>query len=102
MVLAESLQSRNRLFLLCTPPKGYAPINNYVYDRDRLEKIDDDRHEIIHGNGMGKPIANIDEDLDFISKTVNYLLALVNHKYGVQLNPIKVINLRMPHERCRD
>ena len=93
----ESLLKKvDLLFQLCTPPKGYSPIHNYAYDRDRLEKIDDDRHAIIHGNSMGKPVTNINDDLDFIWKTVNYLLALVNHKYGVQLNPIKVFKLPIP------
>lgn len=90
------LKKVDLLFHLCNPHEGYAPINNYSYDRDRLEKIDGDRHGIIHGDGMGKPVANIDDDLDFIWKTVNYLLALVNHKYGVQLNPIKMFNLPIP------
>ena len=57
------LKKVDLLFQLCTPPKGYAPLNNYVYDRDRLEKIDDARHGIIHRNGMGKPVVGIDEDL---------------------------------------
>lgn len=92
------LKKLDLLFQLCTPPKGYAPINNYAYDRDRLEQIDDARHGIIHRNDMGKPLANIDNDLDFISKTANYLLALVNHKYGVQLNIIKIFNLPIPPE----
>lgn len=89
------------LFQLCMPPKGYAPLNNYAYDRDRLEKIDGARHAIIHRNGMGKPVANIDDDLDFISKTTKYLLALVNHKYGVQLNISKVFNLPIPPETAQ-
>lgn len=87
------LRKVDLLFQLCTPPKGYAPIRNYVYDRDRLVKIDDARHGIIHRNAMGKPVANIDADLDYILKTANYLLALVNHKYGVQLNVAKMFNL---------
>jgi hypothetical protein len=92
------LKKLDLLFQLCTPPKGYTPINNYAYDRDRLEQIDDARHGIIHRNDMGKPLANIDNDLDFISKTANYLLALVNHKYGVQLNITKIFNLPIPPE----
>jgi hypothetical protein len=80
------------LFQLCTPPKGYAPINSYAYDRDRLEKIDDLRHAIIHRNGLGKPVQSLDDDLDFIWKTANYLLALVNQKYGVQVSMFKLLN----------
>ncbi len=90
------LRKVDLLFQLCTPPKDYLPINNYAYDRDRLDKIDDARHRIIHRDGMGKAIANIDEDLDFILKTANYLLALVNNKYGVQINILTMFNLPTP------
>jgi hypothetical protein len=80
------------LFQLCTPPKGYAPIDHYAYDRDRLGKIDDLRHAIIHRNGLGKAVQDLDDDLDFIWKTANYLLALVNQKYGVQVSMFKLLN----------
>jgi hypothetical protein len=86
------------LFQLCKPPKDDVLINNYVYDRERLQKIDDARHSVIHRNSMGLPIPDIDGDLDFISRTANYLMALVNHKYGVRLDVAKVFNLRIPPE----
>jgi hypothetical protein len=93
----ESLLKRvYLLFRLCSPPASFAPINNYAYDRDRLEKIDLARQAIIHKDGLGKPVASIDADLEFISKTANYLMALVNQKYGVQLNILKVFNLSHP------
>jgi hypothetical protein len=90
------LKKIDLLFRFCTPPEKYSPIGNYAYDRDMLEKIDDRRHGIIHRDGMGKPVAGIADDLDFIFKTANYLLALVNQKYGVQLNIITMFNLKMP------
>ncbi len=90
------------LFRLCPPPDAFAPINNYRYDRDRLGQIDASRQEIVHKDGMGKPLPNVDDDLDFISKTVNYLMALVNRKYGVQLNVIKVFNLPIPSELLQE
>jgi hypothetical protein len=92
------LKKADLLFQICTPPSGYAPIENYIYDRERLMTIDDARHGIIHRNDMGKPVANVDDDLDFISKTANYLMALVNQKYGVQLNPLKVFGVSIPPE----
>lgn len=95
----ESLLKKvDLLFQLCPPPKDFAPINNYAYDRDRLEAIDNARHSIIHRDGMGKPISDIEETLEYISKTANFLMGLVNKKYGVQLNVIKVMNLPIPPE----
>jgi hypothetical protein len=74
------------LFSLCRPPADYAPINNYAYDRDRLERIDRARHGIIHENGFGTPLPMIDEDLEFISKSAWFVMGLVNQKYGLQLD----------------
>jgi len=87
------LKKVDLLFQLCTPPKDFAPINNYEYDRSHLKAIDDARHAIIHRDGMGQPIPQIEEELEYISKTANFLMGLVNNKYGVQLNVIKVMNL---------
>lgn len=89
----ESLLKKvDLLFQLCTPPKGYAPISNYNFDRDRLEKIDKTRQGIIHRDGMAQSLDNIDQDLEFISKTANFLMGLVNQKYDVRLNPAKMFS----------
>lgn len=93
------LKKIDLLFGLCSPPKGFTPIGNYSYDPERLQRIDDARHGIVHRDGMGKPIGNVDDDLDFLSKTVNYLLALVNQKYGAQLDPVTMFNLGTPPGR---
>jgi hypothetical protein len=93
MMRATSASLKNKvdlLFQLCKPPKNYSPINNYKFDRERLAKIDDARHGIIHRNAMAQPLADIDADLEYISKTANFLLRLVNPRYGVQLNPAKM------------
>jgi hypothetical protein len=93
----ESLLKKiDLLFQLCTPPRDFSPINNYEFDRGRLKQIDDERHAIIHRDGMGQPIPQIDGKLEYISKTANFLMGLVNNKYGVQLNVIKVMNLPIP------
>jgi hypothetical protein len=94
------------LFPLCPPPKDFAPIENYAFDRDRLERIDGDRHRIIHSNGFGEVLTNVEEDLEFVSKTANYLMGLVNQKYGIQLHPLKMFGLpavpaMAAHAPCR-
>jgi hypothetical protein len=79
------LEKVELLLQLCKPPETYAPVNNYVYDRDRLRQIDEVRNGIIHKDGMGKTLDNIEDDLDFVQKTAIYFLALVNLRYGVQV-----------------
>lgn len=87
------LKKVDLLFRLCSPPAGFAPINHYAYDRDELERIDEARHGIIHRDGLGNPIPTIEADLKFISGTANYLMALVNAKYGMQLSIFRIMNL---------
>ena len=87
----QSLLTKVDLLLrLCPPPQDFAPIGNYAFDRQRLEGIDNGRHRIIHSNGFGEALANVEEDLEFVLKTANFLMSLVNQKYGVQLHPLKI------------
>jgi hypothetical protein len=84
------------LFALCRPPTDYAPMNNYAYERDRLERIDKARHTIIHENGFVTSLATIEEDLVFISKTAWFVMGLVNHKYGLRLDMRRLMNPQTP------
>jgi hypothetical protein len=87
----ESLIKKvDKLLLLCKPPEGFEPIGHYKFDRDRLEAIDHKRHLIIHADGLRSPLSDVGTDLEYILKTNNYLAALVNMRYGVQINPLKV------------
>jgi hypothetical protein len=96
----ESLLTKvDLLFRLCPPPKAFAPIRNYSFDRDRLERIDGDRHRIIHSGGFTGNLMTIDEDLDFVSTTVLYLMALVEQKY--HLTPGALTILRVENELRR-
>jgi hypothetical protein len=81
------------LFGLCHPPANYAPINNYTYDRGRLERIDGERHTVIHENGFTTPLPTIGEDLEFISKTAWFVMGLVNQKHGLRIDPRRFMNL---------
>jgi hypothetical protein len=81
------------LFKLCTPPKGYSPMNNYEYDRTRLERIDGERHGMIHENGFGTPLPTVPEDLEYMSKTAWFLMGLVNQKHGLRLDMQRMMNL---------
>lgn len=84
------------LFALCRPPTDYAPMNNYAYDRDRLERIDKTRHTIIHENGFTTPLDMIEEDLEFISKTAWFVMGLANQKYDLRLEMRRFLHLQTP------
>ena len=91
----ESLVTKiDLLFKLCPPPKDFAPLNNYTYDRSRIEKIDGQRHNMIHENGFGTPLPTLEEDLEYLNKTAWFLMGLVNKKHGLMLSMRQYFNLQ--------
>lgn len=98
----ESLKKKiDLLFALTQPPRDFDPLKNYKYDPDRIEKIDKVRQSIIHRDGMGKPLTDVEENLEYVMKTVSFLLALVNMKYGVKIDPkIMFPNVAKAQEQC--
>jgi len=92
----ESLITKiDLLFKLCPPPTGFAPLNNYTYDRDRIEKIDAQRHNMIHENGFGTALPKLEEDLKYLYKTAWFLMGLVNKKHDLRLDMRQYFNLQV-------
>jgi hypothetical protein len=84
----ESLKKKiDILFALTKPEPDFDPVNNYKYDVDQLERIDKLRQAVIHHGGIGKAFTGVEGDLQYIKKTVSFLIALVNKKYGVRIDP---------------
>lgn len=91
----ESLLTKiDLLFKLCPPPKDFAPLNNYIYDRSRVEKLDGQRHNMIHENGFGTPLPALEEDLEYLYKTACFLMGLVNKKHGLMIDMRQYFNLQ--------
>jgi hypothetical protein len=80
----ESLLKRvDLLFQLCRPT-DFAR-TGYSYDRARLEKSDRDRQSVIHGDGV--VLDDIASDLEYLFETGLFLFGMVNHRYGVRIDP---------------
>jgi hypothetical protein len=91
----ESLLTKiSLLFKLCSPPKDYAPMNNYQYNEDRLKTIDGQRHRIIHENAAGTPLPTLADDLEYLQKTAWFLMGLVNQKYKLKIDMRQYFNLQ--------
>lgn len=82
------LEKIDKLFQICQPPPKFEPIRNHVYNRDKIETLDNLRHEIVHGSGIDSPLANCAEDIKYMRDTANFLMALVHEKYSVKINPM--------------
>jgi hypothetical protein len=87
----ESLLTKvDRLFARCNPSPGWSPMVGYLFDRDRIKQFDDQRHEIVHGKAIGKPLTLFQlsiENLFYVQQTGMYLMGLVNCKYGLRVAP---------------
>jgi hypothetical protein len=70
------LKKAEYLFTRCQPPEKWSPMNNYAYDKERLERLDRFRHEVIHGESLGKPIANASDEVEYLMKTALFLWVL--------------------------
>lgn len=90
------LKKADLLFERCQPPKQWAPIERYNYDRDRLEKFDKLRHEIVHGDALRTQLRVTAEDWDFLEKTPMFFMLLVNYKYHLQLDSQYVFTTLQP------
>jgi hypothetical protein len=87
----ESLLKKvGRLFARCKPEPNWSPMHGYAYDRTRIKQFDDQRHAIVHGAAVGKPLTLFpitDESLFYLSRTGMFLVGLINMRYGLQIDP---------------
>jgi hypothetical protein len=81
------LEKIDKMFQICQPPPKYSPIKGHTFDRGKTEGLDILRHKIVHGEGIKSPLTHCDEDIIYMRDTANFLMALVNSKYNVKINP---------------
>ncbi len=85
----EPLLARaDRLFEICQPPKGFAPVGNYQYDRERLEQLDKLRQAIVHGGEpVPPPVPECENTVEYLARTGLFFCAMVHEALGVQIDP---------------
>jgi hypothetical protein len=81
------LKKADHLFARCKPPANWSPMADYLYDRERLRRLDDYRHEVIHGVNSLPKIADAEKEVDYLTRTVLFFQGLVNLQYGLKLDP---------------
>ena len=83
----ESLLKRvDRLFTLCPPAVGFEGIRGFRFDRARLERLDGLRQAIVHRDVEASEFATAEPDVEFLFQSGLHLWAIVNAKYGVQVD----------------
>jgi hypothetical protein len=79
------MEKAEMLFRLCKPPRGFRPVENYVYDRNRISDLDERRHKIIHADELGTSLPSAEEDLKYLLNTLHYFYSIVSKAYGLQV-----------------
>ena len=86
----ESLLTKvGKLFARCKPEPNWSPMHGYVYDQASIKRFDDQRHEIVHGAAVGKPLALFqvtDESLFYLLRTGIFFILLINMRYGLHVD----------------
>lgn len=80
------LKKVDRLFQLCKPKKQVYLTNGFRFDRDRLEKLDELRHTIVHNPGWSRNLSKVDDDLEFLRRSGLHLVVMISETYPAGLN----------------
>lgn len=71
----------------CKPDKGFSAVNDYAFDRERLERLDRLRHETVHTVGIKAAASFTDEDDEFLRKTGHHLMVMVARTFNLKFSP---------------
>lgn len=91
----ESLPKKvEALFSVCHPKKDFSPFvreePQYAYDSKRLCKLDDQRHDLVHGLlPISTSVGTV--ELEYMQKTALYLAAMVSASFGVKADPMQIV-----------
>jgi hypothetical protein len=78
------LKKLDLLHAKCNPTTAAQRVQDYAYDRDRIEQLDNLRHQIIHGERRNPLLPNGDQDILYLQHTSIYLMSMVSERYGVK------------------
>ena len=83
------LRKVDLLYELTRPPTGFRPLlNDYVYERARLETFDAARHKVVHE--LAPPAiqgAILDGEIAYLGDTSRSFVALLHQRYGLRVHP---------------
>ena len=85
---------------LCNLPKDFVSLltgKKYAYDRDRLVRLDEERHKLVHGGRWAGLFRRNDEDLEYLYDTGFHFIDIVSfrcHPRDVRTSPTDTHNGR--------
>lgn len=77
------LEKIDKLFAIVAPPPNRQRFPNYVYDRGRIEELDQIRHAVVHENPLGYDPVRLKDDLNYLLVSLLWLGGPVIDKYDL-------------------
>jgi hypothetical protein len=83
----ESLLSKvDRVFQICRPTKQEYLTNGFHFNLDRLTRLDDLRHKVIHSPGGDWGFESFHEDLDFMRNSGLHIFAVIAERFSLSVS----------------
>ncbi len=83
---SESLVKKADLLLAICKPSGPPDHPDYKFDAAKLKAIDKLRPDIVHSDLLGTPIADIDENLDYLRNTWMHFFMMMHKSFGLRID----------------
>lgn len=84
---ASLIEKCNLLHQICKPKAGTMPATDYKFDSAILLKLDQVRHDVIHGDQLGKEMPETEKNLKYLRDTWNYFFMLMHKSFGLRIDP---------------
>jgi hypothetical protein len=82
----DSLSKKFALVTDATKPVGLTLTDGFKLDPSRLQKLDELRHEVVHGVSGFPEIPTIENDLDFFNRTGALLILAASQAYDLKVD----------------
>ena len=84
---ASLIEKCDLLHQVCKPNVGTMPATDYRFDSAILRKLDQVRHDVIHGDQLGKELPETEKHLKYLRDTWNYFFMLMHKSFDLRIDP---------------
>ena len=97
----ESLLAKvDKTFQLCKPTKQEFLTNGFRFDRERLSRLDDLRHRVVHDPGTIASFDTIYEDLQFMQSSGLHLFSMVGDRFNLCFSGTEAVQALAARQRA--
>jgi hypothetical protein len=84
----ESILKKADVLHQVIKPQGFPmTVRDYQYEREKLESIDEARHQVVHQLRFRDGFPSVTHTIDYLRKTAVYFMGLIHRRYGLKLDP---------------